>query len=790
MTGWRPSPVVFLEAMHEPPTWAVDLGGFVTGIDNVHLDVHLSPGFREQSTQAIRKLISEDVFASVNGSPTQLLGAADLDRLRQSCLSLFETAVERPEASVPADLLVLLQLALLKWLLQAVARESRGLADEYKQAGQDAHVHGTGRSLELHERLVMLLRQRPLINRRVLQLLLRQLRRLEAGPVGKLRGALSSDVWPLPNEAVFNPVLLVPSVDDPEALAADYPIANLAENGATDWLRRANDALVQSLAPYLPEYCRRTPRREVPSPGGDRARERSDQGLLKGFLSTELLLSGFMAGEEYRSGHTCWLDEPENLRRLLRLADNDADPRAALLPASWTSPGWLAFRGELRALLHRHLEHWGLGERIVLTYWLPTVRRQLGHPVPLSLLSDFCSGLMSRRSLAQRLAALDLSLEPTEAARVLERIQGALRRFGPTERGAYLDRFLVDFLVLRRDLKLAYKTHDAMDRIRLLEADDDIRLSRANGMLHEFAGPGEAGPVPRRIRAHAVVKADVRGSTRITEELCARGLNPASHFSLNLFAPVNKLLPEFGAEKLFVEGDAVILAIYEYESDGPATTVARACGLARSILQLVALQNVLNRKHGLPELELGIGIAYSPREPHFLYDDGHRIMISPAVNNADRLSGCSFRLRRSGLLPPERGRRVLVVRRPSSGTGSDVDETLAYNVNGIHLEQAAFFKLQREIRLRQARLAGDQPVDGIYFVGSYQDARGRNRSLAVHCAPVRDWQGGQLGDREPERRHYFEVVADERIAAVLRNRDRGPVDLAANEGGAAARTGS
>jgi len=367
---------------------------------------------------------------------------------------------------------------------------------------------------------------------------------------------------------------------------------------------------------------------------------------------------------------------------------------------------------------------------------------------------------------------------------VLERTQGALRRFGPSERGPYLDRFLVDFLILRRDLKLAYKTYEAMDRLRLLEDDDEVRLSRANGMLYEFVGPGEAGPALRRIRAHAVVKADVRGSTRITEELCARGLNPASHFSLNLFAPVNKLLPEFGAEKLFVEGDAVILAIYEYESDGPGTAVARACGLARSILQLVALQNVLNRKHGLPELELGLGVAYSPREPHFLYDDGRRIMISPAVNNADRLSGCSFRMRNAGLLPKQQGRRVLVVRRP--GAGDDIEETLAYNVNGIHLEQAAFFKLQREIRLRQARLPGDLPVDGIYFVGSYQDARGRNRSLVVHCSPIRDWQDGELGEREPQHRHYFEVVADERVAAVLRDRPRGVVDMAADERGVAA----
>jgi len=780
MTRWRPSLLAFLDAMHKPPAWAVDLDRCAIGIDNVHVDVYLSPRFREQATQTVRKLISEDVTAPVSGSPSQLVEAADLDRLRDSYLGLFESVLGALDTDGPPDLL-LLQLALLKWLLQAAARENLALAEDYKRARQDEHARDRGENLQLQERLVMLLRQRSVINRRVLQLLLRHVGRVDTGPLVKLQGMLLDESWPFPAQALFNPVLLIPNLDHPKALAADYLIANLAENGATSWLAQANAALVQSLSAYLPDYCRRCPDPQTAPTTDAHVRERRDQGVLQGFLTTELLLSGFMAADEYRRGKTCWIDEPDNLRRLLRVADGDSDPQTAV-PARWMATDWMAFRGELRAMLHEQLEHQGLGERIVLTYWLPTVRGQLGHPVPLSLLTDYCSGLLSKGALAQRLASLDVAL-PAEATRVLERTRSALGRFGPAERASYLDRFLVDFLVLRRDLKLAYKTYEAMDRIRLLEEADDVRLSRTNGLLHEFVGPAESAPAVRRIRAHAVIKADVRGSTQITEQLCARGLNPASHFSLNLFAPVNKLLPEFGAEKLFVEGDAVILAIYEYESDDAGTTVARACGLARAILELVALQNVVNRKHNLPELELGLGIAFSSREPHFLYDDEHRIMISPAVNNADRLSGCSFRLRHAGLLPSECGHRVLVVRRPPAADSADSEETLSYNVNGIHLEQAAFFKLQREIRLRHARLDGARSNDGLYFIGAYKDAQGRDRGLAIRCAPVRDWTGGELTEREPRRRHFFEVVADERIAAALHRRAVGNATSVVDGGG-------
>ena len=118
-----------------------------------------------------------------------------------------------------------------------------------------------------------------------------------------------------------------------------------------------------------------------------------------------------------------------------------------------------------------------------------------------------------------------------EAARVLERTQGALRRFGPSERGPYLDRFLVDFLVLRRDLKLAYRTYEAMDRIRLLEDGNylvagavslrnlnrnmDWRLpeneaSTLNGLLLEELGEIPSGKASLKIGTHIMTILEIK----------------------------------------------------------------------------------------------------------------------------------------------------------------------------------------------------------------------------------------------------------------------------------------
>jgi hypothetical protein len=738
------------------------------GIDNAHIDVFLSPRLRERLQETVRKLILEDVQTHARRTPEQLVSSEDLGSLREAYLGTFEAALEQAQGTAARDLLMLLQVALLKLLLEVVARENRAIQEEVKNAVHDGDARASGRNLELHDHLVVLTGEEAAINRRVLNLLFRQVRKLEGGHLSKLRGSVLGEPWPFPEAAFFNPVLLIPTLADVRALAQDYPIALLGENGECEWLYQTNQCISKVFQHYLPPWTQSPSRPPGAEPPSDPAQgERHDQGGLRGFLDTEILLRRFVAAEEYREARTSWLDEPGNLRRFLDVSD-PAALEAELPPAGGlqTHPGWHPFRRAVTAEIHRCLEMHGLCRRLAWLYWLPGIRAQIGRPVPLSAVIDFVEGRLPRRRLVQRLESQRPGTDGSAVARVLERSVSEIKRLSQYGRTGHLDRYLVDFLTLRRDLKLAYRTYQAMDRIRLLDAPDEVRLSRSNASLIEFPCRGDLGPVLRRIRCHAVIKADVRGSTRITELLRAKGLNPASHFSLNFFDPVNKLLPEFGAEKLFVEGDAVILALYELDGEGVGMSVARACGLARKILQVVALQNVLNRRHGLPDLELGLGITFQPEEPNFLYDEGRRIMISGAINRADRLSACASQLRRSDFAPEHPAFRVAVVR--DANPGSRGDDLLDFNVNGIRLEEAAFFKLQRELRLSQVRLPDGVPTDNLFFSANYPDANGRSRFLVVRHSPVRDWDGFTLGGVDRERRHFFEVVVDERLGNQVR----------------------
>jgi hypothetical protein len=121
-----------------------------------------------------------------------------------------------------------------------------------------------------------------------------------------------------------------------------------------------------------------------------------------------------------------------------------------------------------------------------------------------------------------------------------------------------------------------------------------------------------------------------------------------------------------------------------------------------------------------------------------------------------------------GLVPAGAGFRVCVVRDSTMTRRPGRSDLLSYNVNGIKLEEAAFFELQRELRLQQVRLPDDEGEPSLFFVGRYEDAIGHGHWLVVRYCPVRDWDGKALGGTDPERRHFFEVIVDERLCMRVR----------------------
>ena len=86
--------------------------------------------------------------------------------------------------------------------------------------------------------------------------------------------------------------------------------------------------------------------------------------------------------------------------------------------------------------------------------------------------------------------------------------------------------------------------------------------------------------------------------------------------SLNFYEPVKRILDRYGAAKVFIEGDAMVLAIFETESNrSHQRAVSKACALARQILAISAAYNDRPDVSELPRLELGVGIRFKAQRP-------------------------------------------------------------------------------------------------------------------------------------------------------------------------------
>jgi class 3 adenylate cyclase len=340
------------------------------------------------------------------------------------------------------------------------------------------------------------------------------------------------------------------------------------------------------------------------------------------------------------------------------------------------------------------------------------------------------------------------------------------------ERAKVAARFLQDFSHYHRDLRRLEALNAALDSVNLVSTEKLRELSRMNGTLYEFLLPEEQRePEEDRVLRHVVLKADVRDSTRLTRTLMEKGLNPASYFSLNFYDPVNKLLGKYGAQKVFLEGDAIILAILE-RSGEPELAVSRACVLAREMIEIVRGYNELMKRSGMPELELGVGITLQESAPLYLMDGERQIMISEALNESDRLSSCNKGARK--VMESQAGPFHVYAFQSAEAkeSANPEDSVISYNLGGIRLNEAAFRKLEQEISLvpLAVKLPPSAASDkGEYrlFSGTVPVDRDIFRKIVVRQSRMPRINVEDFSIQGWTDRNYYEICTDPAIYAAL-----------------------
>lgn len=674
------------------------LNRLLLGADNLRYDVHISPGFSKTASEFIFQLILKHADASDPLQTRQKINwFQEGDYFKSACAEVMRDAIKQAKSGAEVQIDYLAQVALAKKLIFEVRKQYEAAINHFKNVIRKHEVaRRTEAHLKLREEVFSIIQRRDRILENAGAELfdyflaerksLNELRALNFG-----REAL------LAEELFSNPLLHAASRPDDFFMMTRYVLLGYRLEDPLNY-----NTLIEVL-------------RTLFSGGGadtDRIiKSLENMDRLFNFFETQQLLGKEKQGRK-----------PGN-ERILELRARAAAQKRML------------------RIVYRQMRREKLMNSIVAAYQVPGVIRHYCPPLSPQELLQFMVTPRARKTIIRKIKRFKKYTGRPISIRRLKKTRH-LVRISRHQKKACLVNFLKDFAAYHRDLGNCYLFNETSDCINLVEDEATAKLSRENNTLYEFMYEQEQSEASRAVINHVVIKADVRGSTEIIDRMKAGGLNPASNFALNFFDPINRLLPNYGAQKIFIEGDAVILSIFEHQGEPEKWYgVARACGLSVQILMAVKRYNRRNVKNGLPGLDLGLGISFSKGAPTFFYDNDSRIMISHSINEADRLSKCDRALRRR----IKNNRHPFHIYRYKLDTSGSQGEWLPlnsrglrYNVMGIELAPAAFAKLCREIHVKKFK--GSLPALGIKkftgYAGKFPTPSGNFQHLVIREAGI------------------------------------------------------
>src|SRR5271165_2306551 len=655
-------------------TPTLSLEGLQLGVDNLRHDVHLSPKFVVQTRSQISRLIVRhgDVegllateapqprqgghFIGSNAGPKANAKPTASSELKPLLAEIHSASLNRAKAEGNPFLDVLARVAIIKFLRIELGSQFAQILERCRVTLKSYDGVRQQKALEYRERVAAFQVAKKVILRKTGQELFRTLREIEKETLARTRRSLFGNHNEEQYKLFLNPLIFTADGCDAYVNAEQYVMLG---NFDRDPDRFAN---VRRIA----------------------------------YEFLQSLNLGLEADPE-RAINT-WLNVPENAQELIGSGTQDD-----------SSPEERAQKTRLAAWLGL-LDREKLMEYVVASYEAVPLLAEYSPRINAQQLKN---ALISReeRTRVEKLIQEQGKVSPESLQAAIQRVAGCRG----AERGKIAARFLRDFMRYHRDLRNLEALTAAMDSVNLVANEKMRQLSSMNGTLYEFLLPEEQKPSEEKVVRHVIIKADVRDSSRLTRSLLEREMNPASYFSLNFYDPVNKLLSKYGASKVFLEGDAIILAILEREGE-PGLAVGRASVLAREIIEIMRGYNQLLERAGLPGIELGVGISYQDSAPMYLMDGEQRIMISDALNESDRLSSCSKRVRKS-MKAMETPFNVYAFQTVSDADVEDSpdDFILKYNLNGIRISEAAFKRLKQEISLELSPLDLPKAWEGEEF---------------------------------------------------------------------------
>ena len=709
----------------EPPrltryTPTISLEGLQVGVDNLRHDVHLSFKFVDQARLQIARLIvrhggmdgllAAEALEKARGSSadgTNPTGKVQASELKPLLSDFHIAALNHAKAAGNLSVDMLARLAIIKFFRIELSAQFAQLLERSRMMLKGYEGVRQQKALEYRERVAAFQVAKKIILRKAGQELFRTLREIEKETLARTRRSLFGGSGEAAYKLFLNPLIFI-------------------EDGRDTYLNAEHYVMLGNF-------------------DKDPDRFSNIRRILCEFVQS-IHLGSEGNNEDIVDS---WLNVPENAQEMVGAGGEDCTRSQKARLQIWTD---LLDRDELMEYAIASYEVAPL-----LSEYSPRINpQQLKH------------ALISRheRERVEKLIEEHGKLSCESLYSAMARVAGCRS----AERSKVAGRFLRDFMRYHRDLRRLEALNGALDSVNLVGNQKIRDLSAMNGTLYEFMLPQERKLDEDKILRHVIVKADVRDSSRLTRSLLERGMNPASYFSLNFYDPVNKLLAKYGAEKVFLEGDAIILGLLERQGD-KGLAVSRACVLAREIIEIVRGYNQLLQRAGLPGLELGIGISFQDSAPMYLMDGEDRIMISEALNESDRLSSCNKRVRRSmeRLNSPFNVYAFQTVSDAHAAEGPE-DFIMKYNLNGIRISEATFQRLQQEISLERCRLSFPQLWGSEEFrllLGTVPIGNDIFRKIVVRASRIPQIDPSSFSLQQWTERSYYEVCTNPAVYAAL-----------------------
>jgi len=729
------------------------------GVDNFRYDVQLSSVFRESVSRIIFHLILK-VSRAEEDIDVRFQWAKEREEFLSLCQDVMLVAVKRAkmgDGEIQIDHLA--QIAVCKFLIQEINNQFEELLVrlnnqvwEFESTKEDDLVMQT---MSLKERIVEIRHNRSQIigetNRKMFQYL------LEAQKSIKERREANYGANSLLNDDIFsNPILHIDNQVDDSFMLENYVLMGnrIEDPDKYENLQELISGLLGELH-FVGDWW-------------------NDSEIKDRILDSDVSEAEKKAELKSRKIQR-WMREVENVDVLL-----DYQLTQTLIKEKASRPNQDekelkelgAIEAEQKKIFNAFYDKFKqkkIVPGIIASFEMKSIYLEYCPPlVPQQVLQYFISS-EGRKSVANYLKRLKDYYGKSISTASLKKTATKISRLSNKTRHTYFLDYLRGFFRYHRDLQNYKLMKQALDRINLIADDKTAALSKTNNTLYEFFLPQEQvfELVTKPVTSHVIMKADVRGATDITRQLHESGLNPASYFSLNFFNPISEIVSQYGALKVFIEGDAIILAILERKDDAAGKyCVSRACGLAINMLHIINRYNVKSEKYRLPILELGVGIVYNDAPPAYLLDGKKRIMISPAINSADRLSSCDRTLRR--VMDKKRNPFNLYVFQSAAASGenmSDDEIIMRFNVNGIELNEPGFDKLAHEIDLKTINciIPEIQREPIIIHTGKFPLVTGTFQRLIIREEWVQELNTIDYQPAGIVNRKYFEVCTNDTL---------------------------